>query len=137
MGMAARLHGLLRRRHGALRPPDRRPLLRRRDAHRDDQDVIALAAIFLQAAAAFQVFDAVQVVGGLSLRGLKDARWPMILAGGSYWLVGAPTCFFLAFGLHLRGLGVWIGFVIALAAAALTLTARFWRLTRPAAVAAA
>ncbi len=96
-----------------------------------DRDVISLATLFLEAAAAFQVFDAVQVVAGLCLRGLKDARWPMILAGGAYWLIGAPACFFLAFGLGLRGLGVWIGFVVALAAAAVVLAARFWRLTRP------
>ena len=93
-------------------------------------EVIALAALFLKVAATFQVFDAVQVVAALGLRGLKDARMPMILAGGAYWLVGAPACFFLAFGLGLRGFGVWIGLAIALAAAAIAMTWRFWRLTR-------
>ncbi|HEV2363723.1 MAG TPA: MATE family efflux transporter [Caulobacteraceae bacterium] len=92
--------------------------------------VLALAALFLKAAAAFQVFDAAQVIGALSLRGLKDARMPMVLAGGAYWLAGAPTCIFLAYGLGLRGLGVWIGFVVGLAVAAVLMSWRFARLTR-------
>ncbi len=95
-------------------------------------EVIALAALFLKVAAAFQVFDAVQVVAALGLRGMKDARMPMILAAAAYWLVGAPVCFFLAFGLEMRGLGVWIGMAIALAAAAVAMTWRFWRLAKPA-----
>jgi MATE family multidrug resistance protein len=96
-----------------------------------DAAVIAMAATFLKAAAAFQVFDAIQVVGAQALRGLKDARMPMILAGAAYWLIGAPACLILSLGLHLRGLGLWIGFVISLAAAALAMGLRFWTLTRP------
>ena len=64
------------------------------------------------------------------LRGLKDARVPMILAGASYWLVGAPVCIFLAVGLKLKGEGIWIGFVVCLAVAAFLMCARFLRLTR-------
>jgi MATE family multidrug resistance protein len=97
-----------------------------------DTAVIAMAALFLKAAAAFQVVDAVQVVGAQSLRGLKDARMPMLLAGGSYWLIGAPVCFALALGLHLQGLGIWIGFVVSLTAAAVAMSLRFWQLTHPA-----
>jgi MATE family multidrug resistance protein len=67
--------------------------------------VIAMAVVFLQIAAAFQVFDGIQVVGAFSLRGLKDARAPMVLAGASYWLVGAPMCVWLAVGLHWLGGG--------------------------------
>jgi multidrug resistance protein, MATE family len=94
-----------------------------------DLAVIATAAVFLKVAAAFQVFDALQVVAAQSLRGLKDARAPMIIAGTSYWLIGAPSCFALAFWAHLQGLGVWIGLAIGLGAAAVLLTARFLLLT--------
>ena len=97
---------------------------------RDDAAVIAMAARFLTFAAAFQLFDGLQVVGARVLRGLKDARMPMILAGASYWLVGAPVCVFLAVGLKLGGDGIWIGFVVCLAVAALAMCARFLRLTR-------
>jgi MATE family multidrug resistance protein len=95
-----------------------------------DAEVVALAALFLKAGAAFQLFDGLQVVGARVLRGLKDARVPMVLAGGCYWLIGAPVCFYLALGLHMKGLGIWIGFVICLAAAATAMCARFLSLTR-------
>ena len=94
-----------------------------------DLQVIAMAAVFLKVAAAFQVFDALQVVAAQSLRGLKDARAPMFIAGGAYWLVGAPTCLVLAFSFGMKGLGVWIGLAVGLAAAAALLTARFLVLT--------
>ncbi|MGH7022281.1 MAG: MATE family efflux transporter [Caulobacteraceae bacterium] len=95
-----------------------------------DLRVIAMAALFLKVAAAFQVFDALQVVAAQSLRGLKDARAPMFIAGASYWLVGAPTCLVLAFTFHMRGLGVWIGLAAGLAAAAAALSVRFMLMTR-------
>jgi MATE family multidrug resistance protein len=94
-------------------------------------EVIGLAVVYLRVAAAFQIFDALQVVGALSLRGLKDARVPLVLAGVSYWLVGAPICIGLGVGLHMRGLGVWIGLALALAAAAAAMSARFYWLSRP------
>ena len=95
-----------------------------------DLEVIALAALFLKVAAAFQVFDALQVVAAQSLRGLKDARAPMFIAAGAYWLVGAPTCLVLAFTFGMKGFGVWIGLAVGLAAAAAALFARFFLLTR-------
>jgi MATE family multidrug resistance protein len=95
-----------------------------------DLAVIALAVVFLKVAAAFQVFDAVQVVGAMALRGLKDARAPMLLAGGSYWLAGAPMCIFLGVGLHMQGLGVWIGLAFGLAVAAAAMSLRFAYLSR-------
>ena len=96
----------------------------------DDRAVIASASLFLKVAAAFQVFDALQVVGAMCLRGLKDARAPMVLAGASYWLAGAPMCFFLALRLHMGGFGVWIGLAFGLAVAASSMLLRFWRLSR-------
>ena len=101
-----------------------------------DLRVIAFAGVFLQVAAAFQVFDALQVVAAQALRGLKDARMPMVLAGVSYWLAGAPVCLYLAFALKMQGLGVWIGLAFGLGVAAATLCARFHLLTRPGRIAA-
>jgi MATE family multidrug resistance protein len=91
---------------------------------------IALAVTFLRVAAAFQVFDGLQVVAALSLRGLKDARAPMWIAAGSYWLAGFPVCVLLGFGLHMKGLGIWIGLAFALLVAATTMCWRFWYLSR-------
>jgi MATE family multidrug resistance protein len=91
---------------------------------------VSLTVTFLYVAAAFQVFDALQVVAALALRGLKDARMPMWIAGASYWLVGAPTSLILAFWFDLAGLGIWIGLAVALAAAAALMSWRFWSLTQ-------
>ncbi|HEX4860702.1 MAG TPA: MATE family efflux transporter [Rhizomicrobium sp.] len=93
-------------------------------------EAVALATVFLRVAAAFQIFDGLQVVAALSLRGLKDARAPMWIAGASYWLAGFPVCVLLGFGLHMAGLGIWIGLAFALFVAALTMCWRFWYLSR-------
>ena len=66
----------------------------------------------------------------MSLRGLKDARWPMFLAAGSYWLAGAPTCVLLGVGLGMKGQGVWIGLAFGLGVAAAAMCLRFHLLTR-------
>jgi MATE family multidrug resistance protein len=88
-------------------------------------EVLALAVLFLHVAAAFQLMDGIQVTASMSLRGLKDARGPMWIAGASYWLAGAPMCALLGFGLHMRGLGIWIGLAFGLLIAAASLSTRF------------
>ena len=93
-------------------------------------DAIALTAVFLQVAAAFQIFDGIQVTAALSLRGLKDAHMPMWIAGGCYWLAGFPLCIGLSVGLGLNGLGVWIGLAFALFVAAIFMCWRFYHLAR-------
>jgi len=91
---------------------------------------IALATLLLHVAAVFQIVDGIQVVGAMSLRGLKDARVPMWIAGASYWLAGFPVCIGLAYGFHMKGLGIWIGLAFGLAVAAASMTWRFWYLSR-------
>jgi MATE family multidrug resistance protein len=94
--------------------------------------VIALVVSFLHFAAAFQVFDGLQVVGALALRGLKDARAPMWIAGGCYWLVGFPVCYLLSETFGMKGQGIWIGLAFALFAAAVAMCSRFYYLSRDA-----
>ena len=93
-------------------------------------DVVSLVIPFLYVAAIFQVFDALQVTGQMSLRGLKDANAPAWIAGLSYWLVGFTSCLILGFLFDLKGLGVWIGLAIGLAAAATGMVLRFEILSR-------
>ena len=96
-----------------------------------DLEVIRLTTQFLVVAAAFQLADALQVVGNLALRGLKDARAPMIIAAASYWLVGAPLCVGLSVVLGWKGLGVWIGLAVGLGVAAVLMLWRFMVLPHP------
>ena len=89
--------------------------------------VIAIGAGLLMVAALFQLFDAAQVVVLGLLRGVQDTRVPMILACVSYWVVGVPLSWLLAFPLGLGAEGIWLGLAIGLAVAGLTMSARFWR----------
>jgi MATE family multidrug resistance protein len=91
----------------------------------ENADVLALAVSFLHVAAAFQLVDGMQVAASMSLRGLKDTRGPMWLAGASYWLAGAPMGIALGFWGGMHGFGIWLGLAFGLLVAALTLTARF------------
>ena len=94
--------------------------------------ILAYGTILLALAALFQVADAVQVMALGLLRGVQDTRVPMILAIVSYWVIGIPTSWVLAFRLGYGGVGLWIGLVIGLAVAAVLLMARFWmRAPRP------
>jgi MATE family multidrug resistance protein len=96
----------------------------------ESQAVLDLGATYLMVAAVFQVFDGGQVIAGGALRGLKDTRVPMVLAGVGYWLVGVSASVGLAFAVGLGGLGVWMGLAAGLAVSAVLLIVRFVRLQR-------
>ncbi len=89
--------------------------------------IIAFGAQLLMVAALFQMFDAMQVMALGLLRGVQDTRVPMWLASVSYWVIGIPASYLLAFPLGLGGVGLWFGLVVGLAAAATLLMVRFWR----------
>ena len=80
-----------------------------------------------------------QVIGLGLLRGVQDTRVPMVIAAISYWVIGVPTAYFLAFVAGLGPAGLWLGLVAGLGVAAVLLMHRFWRglargdWTRPAA----
>lgn len=88
-------------------------------------EVIAFAGPLIVTAGLFQLFDGQQAVFAGLLRGLKDARVPMILALIAYWPIGFVTAWLLAFPLGFGGLGVWIGIVFGLLAASAMLCLRF------------
>ena len=89
--------------------------------------VVDLAVSFLAFAALFQVADGVQAVGSGMLRGLRDARIPMIFALAGYWGVGLPLGALLAFPLGFGGIGIWIGLSVGLAVVACLIIRRWQR----------
>ncbi|MEL7486234.1 MAG: MATE family efflux transporter, partial [Pseudomonadota bacterium] len=93
--------------------------------------VIDFVSAFLPIAAAFMVFDAVQVASGQALRGLKDVNVPMILTGVSYWVIGFPLVVWLALFSPVGAVGVWWGLLTSLVAASILLGGRLWFLVRP------
>ncbi len=75
----------------------------------------------------FQLTDAMQVLALGFLRGVHDTRVPMWIAGFSYWVVGMPVAYTLAFHLGFGPAGLWLGLVAGLTLAGILLMRRFWR----------
>jgi len=92
-----------------------------------DTRVIALAAQLIMLAGLFQFSDGVQVAANGALRGLKDTRVPMAITLFSYWVVGMPVGWWLAFHHGMGARGMWVGLIAGLSVAAVMLFARFWR----------
>lgn len=94
-------------------------------ADANNQHVVKLAAVLLQYAALFQIFDALQVTSQGSLRGLKDTFAPMLIGFGSYWIIGLGSGLFFGFALNWGAAGLWLGLVLGLVAAGFALCSRF------------
>jgi MATE family multidrug resistance protein len=91
----------------------------------DDPIVISIASSLLVIAALFQLSDGIQGVGIGILRGLTDVKIPTIITFISYWIIGLPCGYLLAFTFGFGVQGVWIGLLLGLTASAVMLTLRF------------
>lgn len=96
----------------------------------DASEIKTFAVQLLIIAGFFQVVDGLQVTAMGALRGMKDVRIPLIIAGLSYWVVGLGSASLLAFHTPLRHRGMWIGFLLGLIVAGVSLTTRFLILSR-------
>ncbi|MCB6178736.1 MATE family efflux transporter [Rhodobacter sp. Har01] len=90
--------------------------------------ILAFGVVLLAVAALFQLADAMQVMALGLLRGVQDTRVPMALAAVSYWGIGIPASYVLAFPLGYGGVGLWFGLTLGLVAAGGSLMLRFWLL---------
>ncbi|MEL6712636.1 MAG: MATE family efflux transporter [Planctomycetota bacterium] len=95
----------------------------------DEAAIVALAASVLPLAAAFQVFDGLQVVGGGILRGMGSTTPPAVFNFIAWWLLALPLAAWWVVG---RGDGdlvdVWIALTVGLGVvAALTVAWVRWR----------
>jgi MATE family multidrug resistance protein len=91
----------------------------------NNSEVLHLASILLLFAAVFQISDSTQAIGAGLLRGIKDVKVPTLLVAISYWVVGLPTGYLLAFGFGLGAQGMWLGFITGLTLASVFLIRRF------------
>lgn len=91
--------------------------------------VLVLTTRLLILAAFFQVFDGLQVMASLALRGLKDTIVPLWLAGLGYWVFGIGGGWLLAFPLGMGTDGLWWGMAVGLTVTGSLLALRFWLLT--------
>jgi MATE family multidrug resistance protein len=98
------------------------------DAAESAGAVIDLTAVLLMVGATFFVADGIQTVAAGALRGMNDTRIPLLFAAISYWLIGFPAAYGLAFRTELGAIGVWIGLSCGTAVYAVLLILRFRRL---------
>jgi MATE family multidrug resistance protein len=97
-----------------------------------DEEVLAVAAVLVPVAAAFQIVDGTQVVGAGVLRGAADTRFAALCALAGFWGLGLPTGIVLTFRFGLGPAGLWWGLTAGLAGTALLLVLRVRRrLQRP------
>jgi MATE family multidrug resistance protein len=93
----------------------------------DDPAIVQVGMGLMVMAAAFQVFDGVQVAGLCALRGAADTRVPMWITVLGYWVIGAPVAYLLGFHTDAGAVGVWAGLVVSLVVVSLLLA---WRARR-------
>ncbi len=91
----------------------------------NDPKVINVASGLLIVAAMFQLSDGAQAVGIGTLRGLTDAKIPMVISFIAYWIIGIPVGYILGFYYHLGVTGVWLGLFCGLTVAAVLFFIRF------------
>lgn len=96
----------------------------------DNTEVIIIASKLLLVAAVFQISDGIQVVVLGALRGLQDVKIPMYITFVAYWVIGFPTSYYLGEFTELKAVGVWLGLLAGLTAAALFLYIRFHYITK-------
>jgi MATE family multidrug resistance protein len=86
-----------------------------------EPSVIAVAATLLPIAAAFQLFDGVQVVAGAILRGMgrPDAGAALSLIG--YYVIALPLAYLVGFVWHQGLIGIWASLALGLVVVAAAL----------------
>lgn len=80
----------------------------------DEAAVVAACAAVLPIAAAFQIFDGVQVVGCGVLRGMGHTRPAAVFNFVGYWVVGLPLGAYLALRAGFGLAGIWWGLALGL-----------------------
>jgi MATE family multidrug resistance protein len=91
-----------------------------------DPAIIATCAALLPIAAAFQLFDGVQVVGGGILRGMGRTRPAAVINLIGYYVLALPAAYWLGFPRGYGLPGMWWGLAFGLAVIATALVVWVW-----------
>ncbi|MFL2802655.1 MAG: MATE family efflux transporter [Paracoccaceae bacterium] len=89
-------------------------------------EIINLAVLLLMFAAIFHLVDGLQASGLGLLRGIQDVQIPFMLALISYWIFGIGSGYILGFIFNIGSIGIWLGMVIGLTLASISLILRFY-----------
>ncbi len=96
---------------------------------KDTLEVIVIASSLLIVSGFFQLTDGLQAVVLGALRGLQDVNLPTAFTFISYWVIGFPVSYYLAFFTSWGVTGIWIGLLTGLSSSAILLFLRFQYLT--------
>ncbi|MEL6643471.1 MAG: MATE family efflux transporter [Pseudomonadota bacterium] len=96
----------------------------------DDPEVVALAATLFLVLALMQIADGIQSTALGALRGMMDNRVPTAITLVAYWPLALPAAYVIGLVLEGGAAGVWLGYTLGIAVAAVALPWRFWRRTR-------
>jgi len=88
-----------------------------------DPAVLSLAAVLLPVAAAFQLFDGIQVVGSGILRGMGKTRPVAVFNLAGYYVLALPLAIWLAFPMKRGVPGIWWGLCLGLGTVAVLVVA--------------
>lgn len=94
-----------------------------------DLKVIGIATSMFIVVATMQVLEGVQSTALGALRGIKDFVWPTGFTLTVYWFFALPLGYLVGFVFDYGPIGLWAGYGAGIAAAAIALPWRFWRLT--------
>jgi MATE family multidrug resistance protein len=91
-----------------------------------DQAVVSICAVLLPIAAAFQLFDGIQVVGAGVLRGMGRTRPAAVFNAVGYYLMGLPLGYWMAFHGGFGLPGIWWGMTLGLAVVSVLFVVWIW-----------
>ena len=94
----------------------------------DQSAIIAVGVPLLSYAAAFALFDGIQVVMSGALRGVGDVRVPLLLGLTSYWAVGGVVAWYGMANYEVKG--IWFGLTAGLMTSSVLLSLRWFIVTR-------
>lgn len=96
----------------------------------DNADVIRISSTLLLFAAAFQMFDGIQVIQQGVLRGMEDTFIPSLITMLAYWFVATPLCYIFGIVYGWSVNGIWLGLTIGLIISAGLLSLRVRKMLR-------
>jgi len=94
-------------------------------AFTSNPETALVARTLLTVAAGFLFFDQLNGVVMGALKGLADVAKPAMIYFVIYWLFAMPLGYYLAFGLGMGAVGVWLGYSAGIIPTALSLLVRF------------
>ena len=93
-----------------------------------DEVVLAMTTTLIIFNCIYMLPDSLQALFLGVLQGMKDSKTIFYIIMISYWVVGMPTCFLLAWGYitgtNLEAYGIWLGFICALLTASILFVSR-------------